>query len=142
MIHVIPEFTIINAIAAVLIAVICIAIFSLVKELERQIINALIIAGAGAVYWSGGLGVWEFPFGAIMLFLAFKGLTNYRYIAIGWLLHTCWDIVHHLYANPIVALSPSSSAGCAVSDTILALWFFYKAPSVFNLFEKLKPIKA
>ena len=56
--HLIPEFTLVNALAAIAIALIYIAIFSLVKEPNRQIINALIIAGAGAVYWSGGLGVW------------------------------------------------------------------------------------
>lgn len=135
-IHIVPEFGFVNAIAAIAIAIIYIAIFSLVKEPKRQTINALIIAGAGAVYWSGGLGVWEFPFGAIMIFVAYKGLTNYTFIDIGWLLHTSWDIVHHLYANPIVSLSPSSSAGCAVCDGILAIWFFYKAPSFFELVRK------
>ncbi len=131
--HIVPEFGFLNAIPAVVIALVFITLFSLVKEPDRQIINALIIAGAGAVYWSGGLGVWEFPFGTVMLFVAYKGLTNYNFIGIGWLLHTAWDIVHHLYANPIVSLSPSSSAACAVCDTVLALWFFYKAPSVFDL---------
>jgi Family of unknown function (DUF6010) len=138
MTHIIPAFTFINALAAVAIALIYITIFSLVKEPKRQTINALVIASAGAVYWSGGLGVGEFPFGILMIFIAYKGLTDYKYIGIGWLLHTSWDIVHHLYANPIVSLSPSSSAGCAVCDTILALWFFYKAPNIFELFSNKK----
>ena len=112
--HIIPEFSFLNAIAAVAIAIIYIGVFSLVKEPKRQTINALIIAAAGAVYWSGGLGVWEFPFGAIMIFIAYKGLTNYTFIGLGWLLHASWDIVHYLYANPIVSLHPSSSAGSAV----------------------------
>jgi hypothetical protein len=136
--HIIPEFTIVNALAAVAIALIYITIFSLVKEPKRQTINALVIASGGAVYWSGGLGVGEFPFGILMIFIAYKGLTDYKYIGIGWLLHTSWDIVHHLYANPIVSLSPSSSAGCAVCDAILALWFFYKAPNIFELFRNKK----
>ena len=71
-----------------------------------------------------------------MIFLAYKGLNSYTYIGIGWLCHTAWDIVHHLYANPIVSLSPSSSAGCAVCDAILAIWFFYEAPTVFDFFRK------
>ena len=141
MTHVVPEFTLFNAIAAVAIAIIYITVFSLVKEPKRQIINALIIAGAGAVYWSGGLGVGEFPFGALMIFLAYKGLNDYKYIGIGWLCHTCWDIVHHLYANPIVSLSPSSSAGCAVCDTVLAVWFFYQAPTIFDFFRKTEGAK-
>jgi Family of unknown function (DUF6010) len=136
--HVIPEFTLINFFAAIFIAIIYISIFSLVKEPLRQTINALIIAGAGAIYWSGGLGVWEFPFGAIMIYIAYKGLKSYHFIGIGWLLHTIWDVVHHLYANPIVPFSPSSSAGCAVCDSILALWFFAHAPNIFELLTSTK----
>lgn len=136
--HIVPEFTFINAIAAVLIAFVFITIMSLVKEPSRQKINAIIIAGAGGVYWSGGLGVWEFVFGSLMLFVAFKGLKHYYFIGIAWLLHTIWDILHHLYGNPIVYLEPSSSAGCAVCDPILALWFFFGAPSVFDFFKKTK----
>jgi Family of unknown function (DUF6010) len=136
--HSIPEFTLVNAIAAIAIAFIYIAISSLAKEPNRQKISAVIIAGAGAVYWSGGLGVWEYVFATAMLFMAFKGLTNYMYIGIAWLMHTSWDTIHHLYANPIVPFSASSSAGCAVCDAVLALWFFYKAPSVFDYFRKRK----
>jgi hypothetical protein len=136
--HSIPEFTLINAVGAIVIAFIYIAISSLAKEPNRQKISAVIIAGAGAVYWSGGLGVWEYVFATAMLFMAFKGLTNYMYIGIAWLMHTSWDTIHHLYANPIVPFSASSSAGCAVCDAVLALWFFYKAPSVFDYFRKRK----
>ncbi len=134
--HVVPNFTIINALSALAIAVVYITIFSLVKEPNRQKINAVIIAGAGAVYWSGGLGIWEYLFATTMLFMAFKGLTNYKYIGFAWLMHTTWDTLHHLYGNPIVPFSASSSAGCAVCDSVLALWFFYKAPSIFELFNK------
>ena len=134
--HIIPEFTIINAMAAALIAVVFIAILSFVKEPARQKFNAIIIAGAGGVYWSGGLGIWEFVFGLLMLFIAYKGLKHYYFIGIGWLLHVGWDILHHLYANPIVYLAPSSSAGCAVCDSILALWFFFGAPTIWNVFRK------
>lgn len=137
--HVAPPFTLLNAFVAVGIALLYITCFSLVKEPNGKIINALIIAGAGAVYWTGGLGVWEFIFGSVMLFVSYQGLRSYAFIAIGWLLHTGWDVLHHLYANPIVPFSPSSSAGCAVCDAILAVWFFLKAPSVFILFTSSKP---
>jgi hypothetical protein len=137
---IVPEFTFVSALAALAIALTFIAIMSLVKEPDRQKINAILIAGAGAVYWSGGLGIWEFIFGSLMLFVAFKGLKYYYFIGIGWLLHTAWDVLHHLYGNPIVYLEPSSSAGCAVCDPILALWFFYGAPSIFDLFKKQKTI--
>lgn len=138
--HIIPEFTWLNAIAAIGIAFVFISIMSLVKEPTRQKLNAIIIAGAGGVYWSGGLGVAEFIFGSIMLVVAFKGLKHYYFIGIGWLLHTGWDIMHHLYGDPIVFLEPSSSAGCAVCDPILAIWFFLGAPSILSRFKKQKTI--
>lgn len=134
--HAVSEFTIVHVLTAVTIAFIYIALSSLGEETNRQKVSAIIVAGAGAVYWSGGLGIWEFVFGTIMLFVAYKGLTHYYFIGIGWLLHTGWDIVHHLYGNPIVVFDPLSSAGCAVCDPILAIWFFFKAPSVFKIFKK------
>lgn len=131
--HIVPEFNVMGVTAAVVIAFIFISIMSFIKEPNRQKINALIIAGAGGVYLTGGMGVWEFVFGALMLFIAFKGLRSYYFIGIGWILHTGWDIVHHLYGQPIVPFAPSSSAGCAVCDPILALWFFLGAPSIWKL---------
>ncbi|HWB27580.1 MAG TPA: DUF6010 family protein [Chitinophagaceae bacterium] len=130
-----------NAVAAIVIAFLFILVMSLVKEPGRQKINAFIIAGAGSVYWNGGLGVWEFAFSTLMLVIAVKGLKHYYFTGIGWLLHTGWDILHHLYGHPIVYLEPSSSAGCAVCDPILAAWFFFGAPSIFNFFKRL-PITA
>lgn len=134
--HVVPDFTLLSSIVAVLIAIAFIVVMSFVREPARQKINAIIIAGAGSVYWNSGLGVWEFLFGSLMLFVAFKGLKHYYFIGIGWLLHTGWDIMHHLFATPIVYLEPSSSAGCAVCDPILALWFFLGAPTIWNLHKK------
>ncbi|WP_340237413.1 DUF6010 family protein [Emticicia soli] len=130
-----PESIFMTALGAVLIASVYIMLFSLVKEPNRQIINALIIAGAGATYWSSGLGYFEFPLGVIMIFLAFKGLKNYKFLAAGWLVHTVYDILHHLYANPIVPMAPSSSLGCAICDPILAIWLFMGAPNVFDWFR-------
>ncbi len=136
MVNQIPDFSFINALAAVGIAILFITIMSLVKEPERQKLNAIIIAGAGGVYWNGGLGIWEFVFGSVMLFVAFQGLKHYYFIGIGWLLHTAWDILHHLYGTPIVPIEPSSSAGCAVCDPILACWFFIGAPNILAVFKR------
>lgn len=141
-IHTVPSFTAATASGAIGVALVFITVMSLVKEPGRQKINALLIAGAGAVYWSGGLGVWEFVFGTVMLFVAYRGFTRYYFIGIGWLLHTGWDIMHHLYGNPLIVFDPSSSAGCAVCDAVLALWFFMGAPSVFGFFRKKNTIPA
>lgn len=138
--HIVPAFTTIEATGAVLIAFVYIAISSLLAEPNRQKLSAIIVAGAGAAYLSGGLGLWEFAFCTLITFFAFKGLRSYRYIAAAWLLHAGWDIMHHLYGNPIVSLDPSSSAGCAICDIILATWFFFNAPSIFELLKSRKPV--
>jgi hypothetical protein len=137
--HIVPEFTLLNALAAVGIAAIYILASSLIPEPNRQKFSAIMVAGAGAVYLNAGLGPWEFVFCALMTYVAFKGLIQYAWIGVGWLLHTGWDVLHHLYANPIVGISPSSSAGCGVCDALLAIWFFWQAPSIFASFMKSKP---
>jgi Family of unknown function (DUF6010) len=96
------------------------------------------IAGAGAAYLSGGLGVWEFAFTAVVTYCAYIGLNSYRFIGLGWLLHTGWDVMHHLYGNPIVPFVPTSSLGCAICDPIIAAWCFAGAPSVYGLAVKSK----
>ncbi len=134
--HTTPEFTPLNSATAIGIAFIYIVLTSFIREPNRQKFSALLIAGAGAVYWSGGLGIWEFIFGGLMLWIAMRGLNNYTYIGIGWLLHTGWDILHHFYGSPIVYLEASSSAGCAVCDPFIALWYFWGAPNVLSLLRK------
>jgi len=130
------EITPVTVLAAIVIAVIFILVMSLLKEPHRKKVNAIILGGAGGVYWSGGLGVWEFLFGTLLLCVAYKGLNSYTFIGIGWLLHTIWDLVHHFYGEPIVFLEPSSSAGCAICDPIIAVWFFFGAPNVLQFFRK------
>jgi hypothetical protein len=41
--------------------------------------------------------------------------------------------VHHFYGNPIWPFQPTSSAGCAITDALLAVWFLYGAPSLADL---------
>ena len=110
---------------------------SLFREPNRQNFNAIMIAGAGAAYLNGGLGVWEFAFAAVVTVLAYHGLKSYRWIGIGWVLHTLWDVTHHLFGTPIVPFVPSSSAGCAICDIVIALWCFAGAPSPSELQTRL-----
>ncbi len=35
-------------------------------------------------------------------------------------MHTGWDVMHHLYGNPIMAFAPSSSAQCTITDALIA----------------------
>jgi len=91
------------------------------------------IAGAGAAYLNGGFGMWEFAFTALVTYCAYKGPRSYRFIGVGWLLHTGWDVLHHLYGNPIVPFAPTSSLGCAICDPVIAAWCFAGGPSLYNL---------
>ena len=104
----------------------------------RGAFNAIVIAGAGAAYLNGGFGIWEFVFTALVTFCAFRGFGSYNWIGAGWLLHTGWDVLHHLYGNPIVPFVAGSSYGCAICDPVIALWCFAGAPSMFDLMRRRK----
>jgi hypothetical protein len=127
-----------DVIGPVAIAILYISACSLLDEPHRRHFNAVMIAGAGAAYFNGGFGLWEVGFTAILTYLAFKGLASYVFIGIGWLLHSGWDVMHHLYGNPILPLSPTSSLGCAICDPVIAIWCFAGAPSILDAFRQRK----
>lgn len=129
--------TLIELIAPVGVAFVYILCCSRISEPSRRNFNAIMIAGAGAAYLNGGLGIWEFAFTPVITFLAFKGLQDYRYIGAGWVMHTAWDLVHHRYGTPIVPFAPKSSAGCAICDLVLALWCFLGGPSIQDLRSRI-----
>ena len=116
--------------APLLVAAVFIFLVSLLREPGRRKFSAVFLAGAGAAYLSGGLGLAEFAFCALITFLAYRGLDNYRYIAVGWVLHTCWDLVHHYHGNPIIIFDPTSSIGCAICDLGLAAYYAIGAPAI------------
>lgn len=51
------------------------------KEPQRQNAHAVIVAGAGAAYLSGGFGAWESAYMAVATIVAYYGLRSYRFIA-------------------------------------------------------------
>jgi len=134
--HAAISLTIPQIVSPLVVAVFFAAACSLLKEPARQNFSAIMIAGAGAAYLNGGLGVWEFLFCAIVTFLAYRGLRNYRFIAIAWTLHSAWDVAHQFYGTPIMPFVPTSSAGCAICDLGLALWYFRGAPSITSWFRE------
>ena len=124
--------------APVLIGLLYISISSLLKEPDRRNFNAIMVAGAGAAYLSGGFGPWEFAFTTVVTYCAFRGLKNYNFIGIAWLLHTCWDFAHYLYGNPIVPFVATSSFGCAICDPVIAIWCFSGGPNEFDAIRARK----
>ena len=62
--------------APLLVAAVLIFLISLFREPGRQKFSAVFLAGAGAAYLSGGFGLAEFAFCALITFLAYRGLDN------------------------------------------------------------------
>jgi hypothetical protein len=114
-------------------AVVFVLLMSLIKEPARRSYSAFFAAGGSGVYMSGGLGLWELLFVAIAGgWVAYYGLRSYRFIGTFWLMHAGWDVVHHLYGNPIWPFMASSSFGCMVFDSVIAIWFLADAPSLIR----------
>ena len=113
-------------------ACVFVAVMSLVRQPTRRTLNAIILAGASGVYLSGGFGPWELIYPVIATPIAVLGLGSYRWIGVGWLLHSGWDAVHHLWGNPIWPFMPSSAFGCMIFDATIAPWFLAGAPSLLK----------
>jgi hypothetical protein len=132
--------TTIEWILPAVIALVFILLASLIREPARQKIMAVLIAGAGAAYLSGGgFGLWEMAFCVVIAICAYQGLRSYSFVGIGWLLHTGWDILHHLYGNPLLPFSATSSLGCAICDPVIAIWCFAGAPSPWQFLRGQTP---
>ncbi len=120
-----------GVVGPVLIGVVFVVGCSFIPEPGRQRFSAVMVAGAGAVYISGGgMGWWELAFTAAVTGCAYLGLGDYRWLGVGWLLHTCWDVVHHVKGAPIIPHVADSSLGCAICDPVIALWLLRGAPTL------------
>ncbi len=127
----------VDVVGPILVSGVLILLASLVPESKRRELMAIVVAGAGAVYLNNGLGPWEFVYLALATYVAYLGLRSYRWIAVAWLMHTGWDLVHHFYGEPIWSFAPTSSFGCAVCDAFLAYWFWRGAKTPAALRRRL-----
>ncbi|WP_218920780.1 DUF6010 family protein [Lentzea guizhouensis] len=119
--------------APIIIGICIVLLLSLIPDAHRRKFSAVFVAGAGAAYLSGGaMGGWEFAFTAVATYCAFRGLESWTYIGIAWLLHTAWDVVHHLKGAPIIPFAHDSSLGCAICDPVIAIWCFAGGPSLLR----------
>ncbi len=123
----------------VLIGLLYAAVNSFVPERHRRSFNALMVAGAGAAYLGGGaFGPLELAFTALVTVVAFRGLSSWRWVGVGWLLHTVWDVAHHVRGAPLLPFAHDSSFGCAICDPVIALWCFAGGPSVADVARRLQ----
>ncbi|HEV7732626.1 MAG TPA: DUF6010 family protein [Candidatus Binatia bacterium] len=131
----VPIMTTADVVVALAVPIVVVCLVSLIPEPARRRFMAIGVAGAGATYLNGGFGPWELVFCGVATWVAYRGLESYTWIGVAWLMHTAWDLAHHLWGNPILAFMPSSSAGCAITDALIAVWFLRGAPSVYGVFR-------
>lgn len=127
-----PPLVPMNFIGPALGAVFFVAIMSLVPHPARRNFNAIFAAGAVGAYIGGGFGAWELIYPALAMPVVYLGLRSYRAIGIAWLMHAAWDLPHHLQGHPIWPYVRTSSLGCMVFDSLIALWFLAGAPSLIR----------
>jgi len=136
-----PEISVMDAVGPVLGGLVFIGVMSLVPEPARHKLNLLLVAGVSGVYISGGgFGVWELAYPALMMPVLYLALNSYRWIGIGWLMHSGWDIAHYLWGQPIWPFQATSSFGCMLFDAVIALWFIAGARSVW--WQESEAVKA
>lgn len=125
-----PQIHVADVVGPVVFAVAFVCIMALVREPARRNVNVILVAGAGGVYLSGGFGLLELVYAFAACVVAYHGLRSHRYIGLGWLMHAGWDALHHAYGNAIWPFMPTSSFGCMIFDTAIAVWFLAGAPSI------------
>ncbi|MFL4903366.1 DUF6010 family protein [Streptomyces sp. MMS24-I2-30] len=107
----------------VVIGLLYVLLMCLLREPHRLRLNAVMVAGAGAAYLSsGGLDGWDVAFTVVVTYVAFRAVDSWTFVGIGWLLHTAWDVVHHLKGSPLLPFFHDSSLGCAICDPVIAIW--------------------
>jgi len=127
--HTASSLTLMDYVGPAIGAFVFIVLMSRVHEPTRRTVNAVIVAGALGVYLNGGFGPYELIYPILAMPLAYRALASYRYVGITWLTHAAWDLPHFLWANPIWPFMPTSSFGCFVFDTLIAIWFLAGSPS-------------
>src|SRR5262245_38048465 len=124
-----PRLVLIDYLGPAVAAVLFVLTMSRAREPARRNFNAILVAGASGVYLSGGFGLWELLYPAMAAPVAYLGLRSHRAIGFAWLMHSGWDVAHHLWGNPIWPFMPTSSFGCMIFDALIAIWFLTGAPS-------------
>ena len=142
--HVAPTLQLMDWVGPAVGAVIFVMAMSLLTEPTRRTFNAILVAGAGGVYLSGGFGPWELFYPVIATPVAYLGLKSHRFIGLAWLMHAAWDVVHHFWGNPIWPFMATSSFGCMVFDALIAIWFLAGAPTVLPVASRkaaMQPVR-
>jgi hypothetical protein len=123
----------IDIVSGFMIAAIWIYGFSFVSEPRRRQVNCILVGLAAATYGNHSFALIEAAGTIIVLTLGILGLGDYRWLGVAWLVHSGLDIAHHIANDPMFRYFPASSFACAITDPILALWFFAGAPDISGI---------
>jgi Family of unknown function (DUF6010) len=126
------------AAATVLGALIYIGVFSLIPEPSRRYLSIVALASGSSLYYDGGLGAWDKLFWLGVMGLAFAGFRWYPAIGVGWIVHTIWDVLNFRVGHGLETNVLRINLHCAIFDPIIALWFAFGAPSVWELLKRRK----
>ena len=121
-----------NLIGPALGGVLFIGFMSPVPHPARRRFNTIFAAGAVGAYVGGAFGVCELIYPVLATPVVYLGLRSYRAIGLAWLMHAAWDLPHHLAGRPIWPYVRTSSLGCLVFDSVIAVWFLAGAPSILR----------
>jgi Family of unknown function (DUF6010) len=124
------------AIATVFGALLFIGALSLVREPSRRYLSVVALASGSSLYYAGGLGGWDKLFWLTVMGFAFAGCRWYPAIGIGWIVHTAWDIFNFRAGHALETGVLRINLHCAIFDPIIALWFAFGAPSVWELLKR------
>jgi indolepyruvate ferredoxin oxidoreductase len=107
-----PAVHALDAVGPALAALLFVLGMSRVPEPVRGKIMAVMTAGFATAYIGGSLGAWELLYLAPASYVAYRALDSYYFVAVGWLMHPIWDLIHHFYGAPLWPWMPTSSIGC------------------------------
>lgn len=122
-------------------AALFILLAGLIREPFRQRAMVIVLAYAAGVFLNDPFAPYGLIVSLLVALLAGLGLTNYRWIALDWVIHSAWDTCLHMEGHGVAGLDPMTSFACAVVDPIIALWLWFGAPSVLNRIGLLSPKK-
>lgn len=126
----VTEFSLMFVLQNVVYAIVFVLVVGAIKEPIRQKSMAIMIAMAGGLFAYPPYAELGFMWGAAIAVCGYFGLKSYKFIGLGWILHAIWDTLRYSQDAGLVGQAPHSSLGCAVFDPMIALWFFFGAPSV------------
>jgi len=127
--HISPAVHALDVVGPAVAALFFILGISRFREPARRKIMAVMTAGFATAYVGGSFGTWELLYLVPASYVAYRALDSYYFVAVGWLMHPIWDLIHHFYGAPLWPWMPTSSIGCAVFDPIVGIYALALAKS-------------